>query len=651
MRNAFVVAVFVLSALSAAATTLEAFDARLEKDLRTVDASTVALWQQANAARDAGNHAEAMALYGQVYARVPGFTHALRRMAAEQLAAGNRDLALKNMRDAVGRERSPENLAMLASALVAVKDGELVPQDAAKEALSLARESVLLAPRETHLQMTLAQVAIATNDLDTLRGATGQLELLAPEEPGTHLMRVTVDASDGKWTDAEAALDRARDAGLPPAAYDSMRANLRSSIPFYIRWWKPAALALVAWFGGFAILLLAGLALSRIALHAARETPSDLSANATNLSSKVRKTYATVLFLCSLFYYISVPIVIALVVAVGGGVIYASFAIGRIPIKIVIIAVVIVGVTIWSILKSLFVRASDEDPGNKVDLAVEPRLRQLLDDVAARIGTRAVDNVYLTPGTEVAVMERGRKSPKERCLILGVAALDGLAMRQFKAVLGHEYGHFTNRDTAGGTLTYSVRNSLIATATGLAEGGAAAWYNPAWLFVNGFNRVFLRISEGASRLQEVLADRWAVFAYGASAFESGLRHIVERGVRFDAHVGVTLKEVVDAQVPLANLYTYTPSNAVEDLTEAIEQAMSRKSSAYDSHPSPNERFELVRALPHDGSERSDDDLSPAWSLFTDPLGVQQTMTAQVRENVRANYGVEIAAPVQETPGV
>jgi Zn-dependent protease with chaperone function len=358
----------------------------------------------------------------------------------------------------------------------------------------------------------------------------------------------------------------------------------------------------------------------------------------------VRRVYAAVLFLCSAFYYVSIPIVIAIVIAAGGGLIYGFIILGRIPIKLLVLAVLVVGVSVISILKSLFIRRNDEEPGMKVDLAAEPRLRALLDEVAARIGTRPVDNVYLTPSTDVAVLERGKGKPKERCLVLGIAALDGLALRPFKAVLGHEYGHFTNRDTAGGTFVLAVRNSINATAIGLAQGGAAAWYNPAWLFVTGFNRVFLRISQGASRLQEVLADRWAVFAYGADAFEAGLRHIVERGVHFNEHVGLTLKEVVNRKVPLANLYTYAPKEQPKDLRSEIEDALNRKSSPYDSHPTPAERFALIRTLPQHGSESDAGDDLPAWSLFSDPPAVQQSMTAQVRENVRNHYGVEIVAP-------
>ena len=60
---------------------------------------------------------------------------------------------------------------------------------------------------------------------------------------------------------------------------------------------------------------------------------------------------------------------------------------------------------------------------------------------------------------------------------------------------------------AGGAFALHVRNSLHATAYGLATGGVAKWYNPAWLFVNGFNRVFLRIS-GWGGKTALAPDSW-----------------------------------------------------------------------------------------------------------------------------------------------
>src|SRR2546425_8822909 len=99
--------------------------------------------------------------------------------------------------------------------------------------------------------------------------------------------------------------------------------------------------------------------------------------------------------------------------------------------------------------------------------------RSVLDEVAQRVGTRPVDNVYMTPGAQVAVMERGRsmlaraRGRAERCLILGAAALEGMRLGPFKAILAHEYGHFSNRDTAGGGVALAGGRSLFAPGQGV----------------------------------------------------------------------------------------------------------------------------------------------------------------------------------------
>jgi hypothetical protein len=80
-------------------------------------------------------------------------------------------------------------------------------------------------------------------------------------------------------------------------------------------------------------------------------------------------------------------------------------------------------VSVVSMVRGLFIRMKDEDPGIRLDLDRHPDLRRCLDEVAARIDTAPVDSVFLTPGTDLAVMERGRmiETNRERCLILGVA--------------------------------------------------------------------------------------------------------------------------------------------------------------------------------------------------------------------------------------
>jgi Zn-dependent protease with chaperone function len=311
------------------------------------------------------------------------------------------------------------------------------------------------------------------------------------------------------------------------------------------------------------------------------------------------------------------------------------------------------------------VRVRDEDPGLRLESDKQPRLRAALNEVAGRVGTRAVDQVYLTPGTDIAVMERGGmlrqlRGASERCLILGAGVLDGMKVGEFKAVLAHEYGHFSNLDTAGGGFALAVRRSVLVMTMSLMQSGAAAWYNPAWWFVRGFHRVFLRISQGASRLQEVLADRWAAFAYGSQPFERGLRHVIERSVRFDAHVAATLREVIANQRGLANLYTYEPGKPTgpADIERAVQAALFAKPSPYDSHPAPADRLAWVQALGAPPTASAAEDAAEVWTLMAGREDLEKQMTYRVRENIFQAHGVLIrdeavnpATPAQSDSGV
>jgi Zn-dependent protease with chaperone function len=301
----------------------------------------------------------------------------------------------------------------------------------------------------------------------------------------------------------------------------------------------------------------------------------------------------------------------------------------------------------------VFRAGGERDPGVRLDCARHPRLADALARVAARIGTRPVDAVFMTPGADVAVYERGSMlrqlaGRSERCLILGVAVLDGMKQGELKAVLAHEYGHFANRDTAGGGFALAVRRAVFQLARSLAEGGAATWYNPAWWFVNGFHRVFLRVSQGASRLQEILADRWAALAYGGAAVAGGLRHVIERSVRFDAHADRALREVIDRELALANLYRFAPREPApeEEVRAAVEQALAAEPSPYDSHPCPRDRIAWVAGI---AATPEPDDASPAWELFEDREALERLMTTEVRTAVAANHGVTIPAEEAAAP--
>lgn len=628
-------------------------DRRLTAELEAIDPDTAEIFRQAIAARERGDHAEGSRLYGEVYSRVPAFVHALRRQCHEELALGHREMAVALCRNAVRQKESADNLAALTIALISGTENFPSRPPDRQEAFRAATRAVELEPDNIFAASALCQVALDRNEGTLLRQCVRLLEEHYPDDGATHLYQMFLAVQEGRDEEALRHLERARASGLVgEEGYRQGLDLIRRSRWSFSRLATIVLIAAGIWLGLMGGLLLAGLVLSRLALRAAETVPAAVDGVVTGMDTRLRRIYQVVLWLCCGYYYVSIPIVVLLVLAVGAGTIYAFFWLGQIPIKLVIVIGLVTAYTLVAVARSLFVRGVDEDPGERLDLDRHSRLRDLLNEVAGRVGTRPVDNVYMTPGAQVAVMERGRsllsraRGRAERCLILGAAALEGMHLGPFRAVLAHEYGHFSNRDTAGGGFALVVRRSTLAMAEGIAGRGVATWYNPAWLFVNGFHRVFLRVSQGASRLQEVLADRWAALTYGSKAFEDGLRHVISRSVRFDSHASVTLNEVIQQKRPLENLYSYQPEHPPIErgVDESVREALEANPSPYDSHPSPADRIAWVRALASPGASASSGDGAEVWSLFQDREAIERTMTAVVRRNVAAMHGVQIPGP-------
>jgi len=626
----------------------EAFDRKIEAELRALDPKAADLFIEAKTASERGDLDGAAERLERVRASAPSFVHATRRLCGVEARRGHRDRAIALCREAVTEDRSALNLAALAFALTASKGA--IPDADAQEALKLSQKASLEEdPVSAYTQLVLCQSALAARDSAALLTCADRLQWVAPNAMGTHYFSAIAAASQGRPNQAMLELDVAHAQGLPDGPYGEMRARIEASRPPLERWGWLVLRGIIAWLLGLALLVGVGAILSAATLRAVSRVPTESNGRARGLDAALRRAYRVTLWLTCAYYYVSLPIVALVVVGAGAGLLYAFLAAGQIPIKLMLITVVMVFASLWAIAKSVFVRGLDEDPGEKLDLGEHPTLRTVLHDVAGRIGTRPVDAVYLTPTTEIAVFERGGvlaqiRGRSERCLVLGAGVLEGMRVRELKAILAHEYGHFHNEDTAGGGFALAVRRSLMTMILHLVRGGAASWLNPAWWFVRGFHDVFTRVSQGASRLQEVLADRWAAFAYGSDAFARGLAHVVDRSVRFQAHLSATLGEVVPRKEPLTNVYAFVPKEpvAAEKIDEAVSQGMNRAAGPSDSHPPPVDRIAWITKIAASGPEETPGDLEPAWSLLAAREAIEERMTATLRA-LLATRGIQITS--------
>jgi Zn-dependent protease with chaperone function len=624
-----------------------AAEREVERRLEAMAPEAVSDWRAATTALDAGRPEEARAGFLRVLDRVPEFPDALRRLSyvtpdpAEALALARRAQALQPW--------FANQAAVLRALLPFLRRGD-GGGDRAAEARVLAASILAERPPPADALLVVGMAAIALDDLPLLERAVRSLRAAGADDAGTHYLAALAAASREDWSLAEEEILAAGARGLAPEAVDRFLATtgIRDRNARWRLGWTLAA----ATGGWLALLLVLSLLGRYLSARTVRTVEAEAEAGTAEPSPAVRRLrllYRRVIAVTAVVFYLSLPFALVLGLVGMGAFVYLFVVIGYLPIYLVAAAVIAAVMTVGSLVGALFWRRRDEDPGERLREEEAPGLFELLREVASKVGTRPVDEVYLTPGVEVAVLERGswwvrNRGTARRCLVLGVGTLDGMTRSQLAAILAHEYGHFSNRDTAGGDLALRARVTLLRWAERMARGGAARGFNPAWWFVLGFHTLYVRISHGASRLQEVLADRWAALTVGPAAFTEGLRHVVRRSVEFDDLAGREIEAVRLSGLALRSLYSLTPDTVAErrgdtgaaaataeEIREIharrLVEAMTRPASPYDSHPEPSRRIAWVERLV--GVPRTPSDDRPAWSLFRDRSELQRRMTAVV----------------------
>ena len=295
-------------------------------------------------------------------------------------------------------------------------------------------------------------------------------------------------------------------------------------------------------------------------------------------------------------------------------------------------------------------------PGLPVTAADEPRLWALLRELAAATGTRAPDAVVLTGDVNAAVSEQPRLlglRPGPRRLYLGVPLLTGLTEARLKAVLAHEYGHFTGGDTRLSALAVRGRVQIGRTvghfharadSTAAAErarqekaaarrtakggrtkeidtAGAGITYRLMAALYTAYAKLYMRATLSTARAQEYAADLTAARIAGRDATASALREIqvlsAAHGFYLDSYatLGLTARQLPPRGQFFGGFGRMLTAREAE-LAGLREELPTEPASPYDSHPPIADRVRRIEALPADG--RGTQDAGPALALLADP---------------------------------
>jgi tetratricopeptide (TPR) repeat protein len=609
-------------------------DKGIERQLALIAPHAVPPFQEATRALASGDAVEAARLYDQVLAEAPSFSPAMRRLGEALVAAGQRERGLGLLTRAVAQERSPENLYTLASALAYPAGGKQPSTTDRERALALAKEAVAQPGQreDSDYAALVAATAASMQRWTDFRAAVTTLRAGYPDDVRTHYCSAILAAVDEDWIAAEREIHMAERLGLP---HEAVAAFLDSGVGMWARVWRSvhvALYALTAWAVGLLLLFYAGRWLSGATLESIDAADPNLGPSAREL--RLRRVYRALIRAAAVYYYVSLPFALLLVILSTAAVFYGFMLINWLPIKIALMLAIGALITVYKMVQSLFVKIESTDPGRNLNVAEASGLWALTRAVADQVGTRTIDEIRVTPGTEFAVYERGtrqdrRQDRARRTLILGTGVINGFRQGAFGAVLAHEYGHFAHRDTAGGDVALRVRQDIIKFAFGMAQHGQAVPWNLAFQFLRVYDFLFRRISHGATRLQEVMADRVAAQNYGRASFEEGLRHVIRAAIEFDAAVSGEIQSAIDAGRPVQNIYALE-SPRTDDVDRMVEEAIARVTTEDDTHPGPQDRFRMVNRIAWTGPAAEP---GLVWDLFTDREALTQEMTAAVESQL------------------
>ena len=607
------------------------------EELANTAPRAVETFRRATDAMDREDYKQAVQLYREVTLQAPRFTPALRRLGLSLAGLGQSDEGLALLETAVEDERSPENLVSLAQVLANPSPGKEGTPDQLSRALALATEAhqKYKPADDPGYALLLAHLGMVLQKEPEFREATSTLVKSYPELMATHYYNAVLLAFDGSWIRAENEIKKAEQMGLSQqVAKEFLESGVHTRAVAW-RWAYYSLYVVAAWGCGLLLLFLTGKLFSRLTVRFIEKSDPNLQASRAEV--QLRRSYRGLIIVAGSFYYISIPIVIFLVLAVTGSILYGFLIVGRIPVKLAIILVIGAIVTVFTMVQSLFVRVKSENPGRTLAMEEAPGLWQLTADVAQDMETRPVNDIRVVPGTDLFVYERGsrrerRKDLAQRVLVVGVGLLPGFGQEAFRAVLAHEFGHFSHRDTAGGDIALRVNQDMMKFALAMVSAGQAVWWNIAFHFLRLYDFLFRRVTYGATRLQEVLADRAAARLYGAGHFEEGLRHVIRRNIEFNRFADMEIEDALRSGRALQDIYALEPRRE-KAIEEEIESVLNRKTSEDDTHTSPFERFRLVsRVVSSNHSARS----GPVWDLFAHRDTITQEMSSQIERMVHSD---------------
>jgi TPR repeat protein/Zn-dependent protease with chaperone function len=334
-----------------------------------------------------------------------------------------------------------------------------------------------------------------------------------------------------------------------------------------------------------------------------------------------------------------------------------------------------------------FVRIQQIPNGILVTPATQPRLFEFLGRLAAELGARSPRRVYVSAQVNAAVFYDisiwNVVMPARRNLEIGLGLVNVLTLLELKAVLAHEFGHFSQRSMLFGRWVYisgQVAGHLVAkrdafdrfleksTRVFMLNPIGMIWFATVWTVrlcvwairevTDASYRLLLTAQRAISREMEFQADLVAVSVTGSDppvhalhklqAAEAALQNAVTFAVA-ERERGVPPPDLFDLQdVALVRLrqalaladFGRTPTlpDTQREQHRVFKSAFARASTMWATHPPCAEREDNCKRRYVPSQESG----ATAWSLFEAPESLRAAVTAAALQSLQPR--TEVTGP-------
>ena len=257
----------------------------------------------------------------------------------------------------------------------------------------------------------------------------------------------------------------------------------------------------------------------------------------------------------------------------------------------------VVGVFLWMVLKALWVKIPPPE-GTEITAREAPGLFAMIDALRRTLGAPRFHHVLVTDDFNAGVVQAPRLGLlgwHRNYLLIGLPLAKGLSVEQFKAVLAHEFGHLARGHGRVSNWIYRqrLRWSRLMGALEEVESKGSFLFKP---FLRWYAPYFNAFSYPLARANEFEADATSARLTSPRAAAEALTGVNVVGSYLGERFWPQIHRQAD-ELPQPGFAPYSGmgQRVISEIDEAasrewLEQALARKTTLDDTHPSLSERL-------------------------------------------------------------